>query len=257
MSLRAGTEDLRRMLVDLSSRMPSNAAQTIEVYDAVMRAATDAVKQWRYDPPFKAPISFPVTFRFGSEPPPVEMAFQRQADGAHLDRGRRQGRGRRHRGARESQRRQAGVPADCAGRGCPGNCHDGDPHRARRNRRHSDRHALDSAARRRGARCGQAMAVHADAAERATRRGDDDRHDQFLARPVRERGAGERRGRSRGPRAVLGSRALERSKAGFVPYWSPDGTKLAFLSNRDGKPDVRHEPRRQRSPQADNRPDQK
>ena len=48
----------------------------IEVYDAVMRAATDAVKQWRYDPPFKAPISFPVTFRFGAEPPPVEMAFQ-------------------------------------------------------------------------------------------------------------------------------------------------------------------------------------
>ena len=41
-----------------------------------MRAATDAVKQWRYDPPFKAPISFPVTFRFGEEPPPVEPALQ-------------------------------------------------------------------------------------------------------------------------------------------------------------------------------------
>ncbi len=79
-SLRAGTEDLRSMLQRVSPRVAGNTAPTIEVYDAVMRAATDAVKQWRYDPPFKAPISFPVTFRFGSDPPPVEMAFQVSAD---------------------------------------------------------------------------------------------------------------------------------------------------------------------------------
>ncbi len=52
---------------------PGKAAGIREVHAALVRAATDAVKQWRYDPPFKAPISFPVTFRFGS--PPVEMEF--------------------------------------------------------------------------------------------------------------------------------------------------------------------------------------
>ena len=52
------------------------------MHAALVRAATDAVKQWRYEPPFKAPISFPVTFRFGSDPPPVEMAFQVRPDRA-------------------------------------------------------------------------------------------------------------------------------------------------------------------------------
>jgi TonB family protein len=74
-SLRAGNEDLRGMLKGLSSKFPGNTAPTIEVYDAILRAATDAVKQWRYDPPFKAPISFPVTLRFSQEPPPAEMEF--------------------------------------------------------------------------------------------------------------------------------------------------------------------------------------
>jgi protein TonB len=38
--------------------------------DAFKRAATDAVRQWQYDPPFKGPISFNVTVHFGDAPPP-------------------------------------------------------------------------------------------------------------------------------------------------------------------------------------------
>jgi TonB family protein len=75
-SLRAGTDDLRSMFKSMTSRAPFNTGKTIEVYDALVRAATDAVRQWRYDPPFKAPISFPVTLRFGAEPAPVEIGTQ-------------------------------------------------------------------------------------------------------------------------------------------------------------------------------------
>ncbi len=38
--------------------------------DALVRAATDAVRHWQYDPPFKGPISFNVTVFFGEPPPP-------------------------------------------------------------------------------------------------------------------------------------------------------------------------------------------
>ena len=44
-------------------------------------------------------------------------------------------------------------------------------------------------------------------------------------------------GADRADLAPAWARALERSKDGFVPYWSPDGTKLTFLSSRDGKPE--------------------
>jgi TonB family protein len=40
----------------------------ITVLEAFTKNATDAVRQWRYDPPANAPISFPVTFAFHSEP---------------------------------------------------------------------------------------------------------------------------------------------------------------------------------------------
>ena len=42
----------------------------------------------------------------------------------------------------------------------------------------------------------------------------------------------------------------------FLPAWSPDGTKLAFTSNRDGNPEIYvDEPRRQRPARLTNHPD--
>ena len=35
--------------------------------EPVLRAALDAVQRWRYDPPFQAPLAFPVTFKFGPD----------------------------------------------------------------------------------------------------------------------------------------------------------------------------------------------
>jgi TonB family protein len=77
-SLAVGNEDLHNTLkgTGITSRTPGKTAPAIEVQDALVRAATDAARQWRYDPPFKAPISFPVTFRFGPEPAPIEMGTQ-------------------------------------------------------------------------------------------------------------------------------------------------------------------------------------
>jgi TonB family protein len=74
--LSVGTERLRDKLRGTVLRSAGNTAQLLEVYDAIARAATDSVKQWRYDAPFRAPISFPITFRFGSEPPPIERAIE-------------------------------------------------------------------------------------------------------------------------------------------------------------------------------------
>jgi TonB family protein len=68
-------DDLRDRLRGTVLRNAGHTAQLLEVYDAVARAATDSVKQWRYDAPFRAPISFPITLRFGPGAP-VEMAFQ-------------------------------------------------------------------------------------------------------------------------------------------------------------------------------------
>jgi TonB family protein len=68
-------EGLRERLRGTVLRFGAQTAQLLEVYDAIARAATDAVKQWRYDPPFKAPISFPITLRFGPGAP-VETAIQ-------------------------------------------------------------------------------------------------------------------------------------------------------------------------------------
>lgn len=69
-SMTVGTEDLRDRFKGAILRAPGmrtagKTAPMLEVYDAIARAATDAVTQWRYDPPFKAPISFPVTLSFG------------------------------------------------------------------------------------------------------------------------------------------------------------------------------------------------
>lgn len=72
-SLSVTNEDLRSRFKGMVVGLSGKTAPMLEVYDALVRAATDAVRQWRYDPPFKAPISFPVTLRFGTEPAPVEM----------------------------------------------------------------------------------------------------------------------------------------------------------------------------------------
>jgi protein TonB len=46
------------------------AAAVMPVVEALGRAATDAVRQWRYDPPAEAPLSFFVSIDFGDPPPP-------------------------------------------------------------------------------------------------------------------------------------------------------------------------------------------
>jgi protein TonB len=69
-------DDLRDRLRGTVLRHAGHSAQLLEVYDAIARAATDAVKQWRYDAPFRAPISFPITLGFGSEPAPIERAIE-------------------------------------------------------------------------------------------------------------------------------------------------------------------------------------
>jgi protein TonB len=71
----AGDPGFRDRLKGTVLRSGGHTAQLIDVYDSVVRAATDSLKQWRYDPPFKAPMSFPVTLRFGPERP-AEMAFE-------------------------------------------------------------------------------------------------------------------------------------------------------------------------------------
>jgi TonB family protein len=72
MSVGGSRESLARAILRTASGKP---VPILEIRDALVRAATDAVRQWRYDPPFKGPISFPVTIRFGQEPRPAEMEF--------------------------------------------------------------------------------------------------------------------------------------------------------------------------------------
>jgi TonB family protein len=76
MSSAVGNENFRESLKSTVLRNSGKSAPMLDVYDAIARAAADAARQWRYDPPFKAPISFPVTFRFGPEPAPTEMGTQ-------------------------------------------------------------------------------------------------------------------------------------------------------------------------------------
>jgi protein TonB len=54
--------------------------------DAFVRAATDAVRQWVYDPPAEAPVSFNVTFVFaaGSEPRVVAYGTPVETDGGSV-----------------------------------------------------------------------------------------------------------------------------------------------------------------------------
>ena len=57
---------------------PPEWAELRRILDAFIRSAVSAVQQWRYDPPYQAPISFPVTINFtlssstseSSMPPP-------------------------------------------------------------------------------------------------------------------------------------------------------------------------------------------
>jgi TonB family protein len=62
-----------------------------EPIEAMMQAAIAAVRQWQYDPPFKAPISFTVVVRFGPPPPlppppppPVPASSARGGRGARM-----------------------------------------------------------------------------------------------------------------------------------------------------------------------------
>jgi protein TonB len=67
------SEGLEKLLANV------NVAEARPVVDAFIHSAVAAVQQWRYDPPFQAPISFPVTISFslgatestpGIPPPP-------------------------------------------------------------------------------------------------------------------------------------------------------------------------------------------
>jgi len=56
-------QDLLRTQAGGRSRVP-------QVVDALVSDAIAAEKQWRYDPPFQAPLAFTVSLRFGAPPPP-------------------------------------------------------------------------------------------------------------------------------------------------------------------------------------------
>ncbi|MEO8074927.1 MAG: TonB family protein [Acidobacteriota bacterium] len=79
----SGTGSGAEQFKGVNLRSGNTTAPMAEVFGAITRAATDAVKQWRYDPPFKAPISFPVTLRFG-KPPAAGLSAVRATASAAL-----------------------------------------------------------------------------------------------------------------------------------------------------------------------------
>jgi protein TonB len=62
--------DSKRVSAESITVPSGDSTRAVTILDAMARAATDAVRQWQYDPPFKAPISFNVTVHFGDIPPP-------------------------------------------------------------------------------------------------------------------------------------------------------------------------------------------
>ena len=70
-SFRSASEADARRLIDNWTGGDRRAATIV---DTLMSATAGAVRQWQYDTPFDAPISFPVTVRFGAMPPPPPPA---------------------------------------------------------------------------------------------------------------------------------------------------------------------------------------
>lgn len=54
----------------LGRRIDRATAPQREEWAAIVRAVADSVRQWRYDPPFNAPLTFDVTVTIGDVPPP-------------------------------------------------------------------------------------------------------------------------------------------------------------------------------------------
>jgi TonB family protein len=66
--LRATPETLDAVLQRHDPNLRTNLRAGVT---AIERAAFDAVRQWRYDPPHDAPLSFPVSIQVGTAPAPV------------------------------------------------------------------------------------------------------------------------------------------------------------------------------------------
>ncbi len=239
-SLSVGNEDLRNRLKGTILAASGKTAPMLEVYDALVRAATDAVKQWRYDPPFKAPISFPVTLRFGSDPPPVEMAFQARPTRTSIEGIVRVGDGGIGAPVKVKDVKPVYPPIAQAAavqgivvievRIEP----DGTVGTASvvRSIPLLDQAALDAVKEWRFTPTllnGQPVAVMMTVTINFTL-------GQSEKTPPPEPPASG--SADRADLAPAWAPALDRSKAGFLPSWSPDGSKLTFFSNRDGKPEM-------------------
>jgi TonB family protein len=243
-SLSAGTQDLRSMLKRTTVGLSGTPSPMLEVYDALVRAATDAVRQWRYDPPFKAPISFPVTLRFGAEPAPVEMEFvsstgnRIRPTGATADVAIRVGDGSIPEGAKIKDVKPVYPPIALAA-GVQGIVAvevriepDGTVGTATvvRSIPLLDQAALDAVKQWRFKPTllnGQPVAVVMTVTINFTLG-----QSEMMPPPEAPvKGAPD-------TASLAPSWAPDASKGAFLPYWSPDRTKLAFFSNRDGKSEM-------------------
>jgi protein TonB len=242
-SLSAGNYDLRNRLKGTIVSASGKTAQMLELYDALVRAATDAVKQWRYDPPFKGPISFPVTLRFGQEPAPAEMAFVSADKGAParaLSNGPvlRAGFGGTKAPAKIKDVKPV-YPEIAKASGVQGIVvievriePDGTVGTASviRSIPLLDEAALDAVKQWRFTPTllnGEPTAVMMTVTINFTL-------GQSEKTPPPEPPASG----SAAAADLAPAWAPDRAKVGFEPYWSPDRTRLAFFSNRDGKPEL-------------------
>jgi protein TonB len=71
----ADVRQLRPPIVRSSPQMQPDATAVRAATEALLRSASDAVRQWQYDPPADGPIAFDVTFSFA---PGIEAALVSQ-----------------------------------------------------------------------------------------------------------------------------------------------------------------------------------
>jgi TonB family protein len=64
------TDTSGRRAQEMIERAGGGDGRVTQAVNAIVGASLAAVRQWRYDPPFNGPISFPVVIRVGAPPPP-------------------------------------------------------------------------------------------------------------------------------------------------------------------------------------------
>jgi TonB family protein len=69
-ALNASFDNARWQRVDESLREISGNTRVAQVIQSIVSGTVAAVRQWQYDPPFKGPLAFTVSVRFGAPPPP-------------------------------------------------------------------------------------------------------------------------------------------------------------------------------------------